>query len=423
MSPLIAFFRRLRRIPQGITIVTAAFLPIFAIVSMFPAVPAIVDHFAADPGAKWKVPMMVSAPGLTIALVAPFAGYFVDRFGRRPLLLGATLLYGVFGCAPWFLSSLDAVFISRLLLGFSEAAILTIVNTLIGDYWDDTGRRDWLFLQGVVGPLLSAGVILLSGFASGARWNGIFLIYAVAFPIFLAMLAFLYEPKGDASAALGVEPEPVAETAAMASEAQPAGAPAGPFPLAAMALVGVTTLAASALYYVFIISGSLAFREVGVMSPQAIGKITALPSLAVVVGALIFRLLSGRSNGVQLGTFFAMIGIGLAGIGLAPSIGWMIAALVLQQAGAGMAVPALIAWTQTKLPFAHRGRGMGIWTACFFFGQFSSPWLVHQANLGTGTMQGAFLIMGVLGTIVAVIAFVSAPRGRRPSPLFNETLA
>lgn len=395
MSPLLAIFRRLTLVPQGVTIVTAAFLPIFAIVSMFPAIPTIIDHFAADPEARWKVPMMVSAPGLTIALIAPFAGYFVDRFGRRRLLIGATFFYGLFGTAPFFLESLNLLFASRLLLGVAEAAILTIVNTLIGDYWDDTGRRDWLFLQGIAGPFLASGVILLAGPATELRWNGIFLVYAVAFPIFMAMLAFLFEPKKDGATVTEIIHTPRAATR---------------FPASAIALVGATTLLASALYYVFIINGGLAFREVGVNSPNAISRMTAIPSLFVMLGACIFRLLGGKPNAVQIGSFFLLIGVGLAGIGLAPDWRWMVGSLIVQQTGAGMAVPALIAWAQTKLPFEHRGRGMGVWTACFFFGQFSSPWLVHKVNDAAGTMQAAFLVMGVLGVVIAVISFITLMR-------------
>lgn len=394
MRSLIDFFRRLSLVPQGITIVTAGFLPIFAIVSMFPAVPAIIDHFAADPDARWKVPMMVSAPGLTIALFAPFAGFFVDRFGRRPLLIGATLLYGVVGTAPFFLNSLNALIACRLGLGIAEAAILTIVNTLIADYWDDRGRKDWLFLQGICGPFFASGVILLSGVASAVRWNGIFLVYAVAFPIFLAMLAWMFEPRR-------------ADGATIADIAHGEARVRTPFPTASVTLVGAVTLIASALYYVFIISGSLAWREVGVMDPARIGQLTTIPSLFVMLGALIFRLMGNRPHKLQLATFFLLLGTGLAGIGLAPDWRWMLGALMIQQTGAGMAVPTVIAWAQTKLPFEHRGRGMGVWTACFFFGQFSSPWLVHQAEGLIGSMQGAFLTAGLIGIIVAAVAVLA----------------
>lgn len=398
MLRLMSFFRRLTLVPQGITIVTAAFLPIFAIVSMFPAVPAIIDHFAADPDARWKVPMMVSAPGLTIALIAPFAGWFVDRIGRRPLLIGATLLYGIVGTAPFFLDSLNAVFISRLLLGVAEAAILTIVNTLIGDYWEDEGRRDWLMLQGVAGPFLASGVIALSGPATAIRWNGIFLVYLIAFPIFFAMLAWLFEPKREGHTVAEIDQTSRAATS---------------FPWRPVALLGLVTLCASGLYYVFIINGGLAFREVGVTDPAALSAMTALPSLFVILGALIFRALGGRSSAVQLSAFFLLLGLGLMGIGIAATPRWMVAALVVQQTGAGMAVPSLIAWAQTKLPFEHRGRGMGAWTACFFLGQFSSPWLVHKLNDATGSMQGAFLTAGVMGLVLALLVFLFLDRAAR----------
>lgn len=403
MRSLIDFFRRLTLIPQGITIVVAGFLPIFAIVSMFPAIPAIIDHFADDPDARWKVPMMVSAPGLTIALIAPFAGYFVDRFGRRPLLIGATLLYGIVGTAPFLLDSLDALILCRLLLGVAEAAILTSVNTLIADYWDDRGRKDWLCLQGICGPFMASGVILMSGAASSIRWNGIFLVYAVAFPVFIAMIAWLHEPRR-------------ADGATIADIAQGETTPRSAFPAASVALIGVVTLIASALYYVFIISGSLAWREVGVMDPARIGQLTAIPSLFVMLGALIFRLMGDMPHKVPLATFFALLGAGLAGIGLAPDWRWLTAALIVQQTGAGMAVVTLVVWAQSKLPFEHRGRGMGVWTACFFFGQFSSPWLVHQAENLVGTMQGAFLAAGLVGVIAAfVIGSVRSPRTPAPS--------
>jgi MFS family permease len=82
-----------------------------------------------------------------------------------------------------------------------------------------------------------------------------------------------------------------------------------------------------------------------------------------------------------------------------------------------MTVATLIAWAQTKLPFRHRGRGMGIWTTCFFFGQFSSPWLVARLEHLTGSVQGAFAVAGLAGIAVGASAFYSlSVRRRATSP-------
>jgi len=111
--------------------------------------------------------------------------------------------------------------------------------------------------------------------------------------------------------------------------------------------------------------------------------------------------------------FFLVIGIGLAGIGLAENWQTLVLFLVLQQTGAGMAVTTLIAWAQTKFPYQHRGRGMGVWTACFFFGQFSSPWLVARVESQLGTTQDAFTVAGMLALAAAVIGLFQGVRLRQ----------
>ncbi|MEZ0243581.1 MAG: MFS transporter [Sphingomonas sp.] len=389
-------------LPQGLTVIVAGFLPILAIVSMFPAIPAIIGHFMpTDANAMVKVPSMVTAPGLTIALVAMFAGVAVDRFGRRKMLLVATFFYGIIGAAPFVLHDLDAIYVSRLLLGLSEAAILTTINTLIADYWDEGGRRKWLTLQGMVGPALSSVMIFFAGTLTAWSWNGIFLLYLLALPIFLAMLRYMYEPASDTTARrmLGMDEESVATQS---------------FPWRTMAGIAALTLFASAIYYVFIVNGATVWQELGIKDPKSIGQITALPTLFILAGALLFWLMGRSGIGIrwQLATFLALLGSGLAIMGLTTNWQGMIAGMVLQQTGAGMAIPTMIAWAQGQLPPTHRGRGMGIWTSTFFFGQFTSPLLVSVIRTATGSMQGAFLYAGILGVVGAVVvAIVMAKRG------------
>lgn len=402
MNRVTQFFRDLTLRPQGMTLVIAAFLPIIAIVAMGPAVPSMIQHFADDPEARAKVPAMIGAPGLAMALLAPFAGLLTDRFGRRPLLLICTGLYGFFGAAPLFLNDLDHIYWSRLLLGVSEAGILTVVNTLIGDYWDDKGRKNWLFLQGLVGPFLAGFVALIVGYATQVQWNGVFFVYLVAFPIWAAMFVWLFEPKRQ-------------EPATDATPSAPTAAAKSPFPWASAVLIVTVTFFASLLYYVFIINGALVFKEVGVTEPQRYAALIFVPQLFILAGAGIFRLLANRSHALQLGTFLGLLGLGLGGMGLATSATAMAAALIVQQTAAGMAVPTLIAWTQTKFDFAHRGMGMGLWTAAFFLGQSQSPRLVHLIDTQTGSMQGAFAIAGTVGLAAAVVALVlHLARGSKP---------
>lgn len=398
MNKLSAFFRDLTLRPQGVTIVIAAFLPIIAIVAMGPAVPAMIQHFANDPEARAKVPAMIGAPGLTMAILAPFAGLLVDRFGRRQLLLLCTALYGVFGTAPLFLDNIDHIYTSRLLLGVSEAGILTVVNTLIGDYWDDKGRKNWLFLQGLLGPFLAGVVALIVGYATQIQWNGVFYVYLVAFPIWAAMLIWLLEPARRGNAEQATDATPVS--------ARP------PVPWLALAQIATVTFFASLLYYVFIINGALVFAEVGVTDSRQYAQIIFIPQFFILAGAVLFRLLASRGHMLLIGTFLLLLGGGLAGMGLATTATGMALALVVQQTAAGMTVPSLVSWAQTKFDYAHRGLGMGMWTAAFFLAQSQSPRLVHALDSQAGSMQGAFLTAGTIGLILALFAFGANLSGR-----------
>ena len=401
MNAVRAFFHDLTLKPQGMVVVIAAFLPIIAIVAMGPAVPAMIAHFASDPEARARIPAMIGAPGLTMALLAPFAGLLVDKFGRRPLLLAGTLSNGVFGAAPLLLDSLDHISASRLLLGVSEGIILTVVNTLIGDYWDDKGRKNWLFLQGILGPFIAGIVALIVGYATTLQWNGVFYVYLIAFPIWVAMVVWIFEPskaQAQAQGALNTAGTAPAKT---------------PFPWAPALTIAAVTFFFSMLYYVFIINGSLVFAEVGVKDSRAYAAIIFVPQLFILAGAVLFRLIADRSYKLQLGVVLTLLGTGLAGMGLATTPAMMAAALIIQQTAAGMTVPTLIGWAQTKFDFQHRGRGMGIWTAAFFLAQSQSPRLVHALDVHAGSMQGAFLTAGIVGLCGALIAFALLTMGKR----------
>jgi len=105
-------------------------LPVLGAVLLVPVLPKMQDHFAAVPGAKTLVPVVLTVPALALALLAPFADVIVDRLGRVRLLVGATAVYALFGTAPLWLDSLGAIVISRMLVGIAEAAIMTCCTTL-----------------------------------------------------------------------------------------------------------------------------------------------------------------------------------------------------------------------------------------------------------------------------------------------------
>lgn len=63
------------------------------------------EHFEGVAGSEALVPLVLTVPALSLALLAPFAGVVVDRLGRKRLLIVATVLYALFGTVPLWVDS------------------------------------------------------------------------------------------------------------------------------------------------------------------------------------------------------------------------------------------------------------------------------------------------------------------------------
>jgi len=237
-------------------------------------------------------------------------------------------------------------------------------------------------------------VIALSGVLTSQFWNGAFLIYGVAFLIFLAMLVYIYEPVR--SAAAHDAPEAAGQ----------------PFPWKTVATFSTVTLFSSTLYYVFIVQGGLAFDALGVTSPRSLGLIISGVSVGVPVGAVLFGLLSRWLAPAGLvAIYLGLLGLGMLGVGMARSVETMAASAFVQQIGAGMSIPSLILWATGSLSAQQRGRGMGLWAAAFFLGQFLSPLAVGAVRTFAGGILGTFAVMGAIALAGAGLAILMTLRG------------
>ncbi len=381
---------------QGWILVLAGFLPVVAIIALAPALPTLIGHFSEMSNARVMVPLLLTAPSACIALLAPVAGVITDRVGRRRLMLWSMALYGFGGLVPFLVDSFWLVVAGRLLIGVAEAGILTVTNTMFADYFDDKSRRGWLTVQAITGSGLGSGLLVLSGWLASHGWQWPFAVYAIAFPLFLGSLFWLYEPERRTPVAAAAKPE--------ASRTR--------FPVGTMAAVCAVTLLLSTIYFVQVINFSLVLKELGVDNPRSIGLISAVPSFGVPIGGLIFHATGRFGSPMQLITTFVFYAVGLAGIGMSNDVSHAMMFAFVQQLGSGIVVAALIAWAQSKLLFEHRGRGMGLWASSFFVAQFVSPAVVAAVAHFAGSLRSAFVVFGLLSAVSAAVALLRLWRVR-----------
>ncbi|MBA2950168.1 MFS transporter [Streptomyces himalayensis] len=364
-------------------------LPILGAVLIAPVLPKMQDYFASTPGAKALVPLALTVPALSLALLAPFAGVIVDRLGRKRLLIVATLLYAVFGTAPLWLDSLGAIIASRALVGVTEAAIMTCCTTLIGDYYSGHQRVKYLALQTMCASASATAFFVLGGAVGAAGWRVPFWVYAVSLVLAPLMATALPNPAARAAA----DEAPAESETAEASTSRP-------FPWRQMAGICALTFFGAMVFYTVPVEMSYLLDDLGVENTGVIGLATAIASAATVAGAVTFARLK-RSPDPMLPAVLALCAAGFGVMFLAGNPLLLVVGAVVNCLGTGMLLPALLTSAMSRLAFEDRGRGTGLWMAAFFGGEFVCPLVLLALEPAVGSLVGA---VGVLGVAAAVVA-------------------
>lgn len=391
---------------QGLTLVALGTLPTLAIAALVPVLPALFSQFGHLPNSQLLVPMILTVPSLCVALFSSPIGAAADRWGRRPILLAALVAYGLFGLAPFLFQDIYPIIGSRFVVGVAEAAILTIGNALMGDYFAGPERQKWLGLQVSLGPFVGTGYILAGGALGNWSWHGPFLLYLMGFVVLAFAWFTLHEPEpGEAAVGAGVA-QPLAGVDGTTVAATT------PFPWRITFIIGGTTLLVSVIYFLQAVQHGRIFSELGVTKPSTISIVVSIASMGTVVGGLVYRRIGGWRVAVLLALVFAGYGVGYFGV--SRSSGYLVGMGfdAIGQFAGGLAIPVLIAWALDSYDFMHRGRGMGIWAACFFLGQFLSPPAVTLLGRLTPGFLPSVGTLGLFALACAIVALLLRGRGR-----------
>ena len=374
---------------HGVILMLTAVMPTMAIIALVPVLPLLLREFAAVPGSAVLVPMALTVPALCVALFSPLAGWLSDRVGRKRLLVGALVGYAGFGLLPLLLDDLYAIFGVRVLLGLTEAIIMTVATALVGDYFEGARREKWVAIQ-IATASVSAILLIAAGGALGEALGsrGPFWLYLLALPVALAAGIILFEPSRSRAAA----PLP--------------GAPA----TRGIAGLVAITFGIGLLFYTIIVQLGPVIEATGVTSPALIGLAGAAANLGVMLGSITFGRLKALPGQRLLSLGLPLVAIGYVGVALSSSFYLTAAAAVVICIGNGIMLPTMLAWVMRRLPPETRGRGTGVWTGAFFLAQFVAPITAAALSGLLGGLSGAFLFFAVAAAIAAGIALV------RPSP-------
>lgn len=370
-------------------------LTIMGAVMVAPILPKLGATFGPlEPRADLLVPLAVTGPALAIALCAPLAGWLADRVGRKALLVIATLLYAVLGALPALLDNLQAIVGVRLLFGCAEAAVMTCCATLIADYWHGEERLRYINRQVVTIGLVGSLFFVVGGALGEHSWRLPFLLYLLPLLLVPLMMKVLWEPASRPQSL--DEPEP------------------GRVAVVPLVLGYLLILSGMVLSFIVPIQAPILLVGLGVTSSTLIGLSAGLGLLATLGGSLAWPLLRRRFGIVGCNALLlALLGLGLWLLMRGQSYIAVLVAVLIHGLGAGLLVPNVMAPVMNALSARTRGRGLGGFTACLYFGQFVSPLVVALLSVYAGDLRTSIQWLALASFASAAIWALAGLHARR----------
>ncbi|WP_295045535.1 MFS transporter [uncultured Paracoccus sp.] len=387
---------RLLADPRSWGLMLAATLTVMSNATITPSLPGLEAAFAGNPMAPTITRLLITAPSLLVAVVAPLAGVLTDRLGRRRPLLWGLAIYAVAGTAGLYLPTLETILASRLALGLGVALIMTAQAALIGDYFDGPARGRLMGYQMAATNLGGLVFVITAGMLAASDPRLPFAIYGLA----LLMLPLLWR----------ILPEPPRHGGTHGSAALQ-DRPADPgWRMVATVMAGAAGLT-FVIFYAVPTQLPYHLQGIGLTDPRHAGTVMgAMMASAAVMSVVSGLVRLGRIATPVLG--YLALAVGFVAIALAQGLGMAMAGAAMIGAGLGFCMPTFITTALNAAPARYRGLVSGLITSAIFLGQFLSPLASTPlvAHLG---YAGAFLA-GAAGFGLLALALVVMLRRQAP---------
>ncbi|MEX2235096.1 MAG: MFS transporter [Cyclobacteriaceae bacterium] len=354
-----------------LTLLLVSSLTIMSVITIAPALPQMVLEFSDVENAGLLVQLVLTIPALMIALFSPITGRLIDRHGRLKILWLSLLLYAITGCAGYFLNNLYHILISRTLLGISVGMSMTIVITLIADYFEGMERQKFV---GIQIAFMSLGGILfigLGGILADFGWRYPFLIYLFALLVLPLSIMFLHEPI-------------LAEKRNHVNEHVKSP------PIIWMLFIN--TMLMWIIFFLIPVQIPFHLKAIGIEKTSLIGAAIAMSTAFSAVSAFSYSRIKGRFSFLSVFSMgYLLMAAGFVCISISGSYVLVVIAMMLSGLGMGMMIPNTNMWVMKIAPPEIRGKEIGKLTTFWFLGQFLSPIIIFPI-LNTLSLSATFML-------------------------------
>lgn len=331
-------------------------LTIMSMITISASLPDMTKAFANLPNGPTLVKLSLSFPGLFIAISAIVTGIIIDKFGRLKLMGVALVLYAVGGSSGYWSDNLYLILAGRALLGLSVGVTMTIVTTLVADYYQGKKRQKFAGLQIAVMSIGGIIFITLGGILADIHWRVPFLLYLFSLVILPFSYLYLIEPNNQ-----------IKNSEVNKSIRSPK----------IIWFVFINVMLMWVLFFIIPVQIPFYLKSIGVETNALIGIAIASTTFFSAVSAFSYSKIKDRFNFRQifcLGYF--LMALAFVCIAFGSSYNIIMLAMLLAGLGMGFMIPNANIWVMQLASPEIRGKEIGRLTTFWFTGQFLSPILL-----------------------------------------------
>ncbi|MEP7230073.1 MAG: MFS transporter [Ginsengibacter sp.] len=368
-----------------LTLLLVSSLTIMSIITISPALPQMVLAFPEVKNVNFLVKLILTIPALMIAIFSPITGRLIDHYGRLKILWLSLVLYAVAGSGGYYLDSLYEILFSRILLGIAVGMSMTIVITLIADYFEGMERQKFVGLQ--IAFMSMGGILFigLGGILSDIGWRYPFLIYLSALLILPLSIMYLQEPPA------------LAKTKEISKVVKAPGI---------IWMLFFNTMIMWIIFFLIPVQIPFHLKGLGVEKNSLIGAAIATSTLFSAVSSFSYSKIKQRFSFLSIFSVgYLFMAAGFVCIAISNTYLLVVVAMMLSGLGMGMMIPNTNMWVMKIVPPEIRGKEIGKLTTFWFLGQFLSPIIIFPVlNVlsvsSTFMLAAGFLLLMSIGFTV-----------------------
>jgi MFS family permease len=359
-------------------------LTIMSMITISASLPDMTKAFANTPNGAALVKLSLSFPGLFIAISAILAGIIIDKFGRVKLLGAALIIYAIAGSSGYWLKNIYLILAGRALLGICVGITMTVVTTLVADYYQGKARQKFAGIQIAVMSLGGIVFITLGGVLADISWRVPFLLYFFSILILPFSLLYIKEPL---------------KILEVNKNNQSIKSPR------IIWFVFVNVMLMWILFFIIPIQIPFYLKSIGIEKNALIGVAIASSTFFSAIGAISFSKIKDNLGFKQIfGIGYLLMAIAFTSIAYGNSYGVVMLAMLLGGLGMGIMIPNANVWVMQLAPQEIRGREIGRLTTFWFMGQFLSP-IILLPFLDSFSQSQLFLMIAFVLLGLSIIMF------------------